>query len=334
MQDSAVTLIAEAHPLCASEILRRTHAVIYLYDPHGGHSLFQNRPLAELAGYPPSSVAAIDNEWRNLMHPDDIARFAAHRRRLKMLREDETAEFEFRLRDPAGGWRWMMSIDAPFAFDATGQATLIVGHATDITPQKRAESRLSLLLHEYGHRMRNLHTMIQSIVSLTFRSKPADFLAAVSGRLRALADANEVLSGDNWRHLGLNHTVGLALAPHGAEGRVDFSGTDIVLGGAAAGSLTLVFNELTTNAVKYGALASDDGRIEIRAEHTASGARIEWRERGGPPVSSPGRTSFGTKLIRRSVEGLQGKAEFEWPAEGLICRLSLPASALAEPMEE
>lgn len=331
--ESPLPVLGSAESRLAQQILLRTRSVIYLYDPHAGRSLYQNRPLADLAQYSPENAAAIPDPWRTLMHPDDVCRFPAHRERLKRLRSGEIAEFEFRLREGSGGWRSILSQDVPFEVDSAGTALLIVGHATDITLQKRAESRLELLLGEFDHRMKNLYAMVQAVVRLTYRSKPDDFLKAVDGRLSALSSANAILSAKVWQGLGLYDTLVLALKPYNVDQRVEISGTDVMLSAAASSSLALVFNELVTNAIKYGALSSPEGRVTVMIGEARSGVKINWQEQGGPVVAAPKRTSFGTKLVRTSVDSFDGRVEFSWLPGGLGCRIWLPGSALDESAE-
>src|SRR3954470_22129764 len=79
--------------------------------------------------------------------------------------------------------------------------------------------------------------------------------------------------------------------------------------------LGMAFHELTTNAAKYGALSEPDGIVEVswrvfEGDDGAPWIRVEWRERGGPPVTPPSRRGFGSRLVTRTVEReLAGKLE-------------------------
>ncbi|MFO1256300.1 MAG: HWE histidine kinase domain-containing protein [Sphingomonadaceae bacterium] len=317
----------------AELLLRRTKAVLYLYDPWVGKSLFQNRPLAEVVGYSAEQIAEIGNSWRELMHPEDILRFARHRDKLKKLRGDQEAQFEFRLRDPQGNWRWFVSHDTQYQADPAGRTAVVVGHATDISRQKQAESRLELFVDELAHRARNFHAMIQAIVTMTFRKTGKhQFLDAVNARLGALSQANDMLVRNNWRGLPLAEVVALALKPHFQNGLVSLNGDTIDLRSRSTSALALVLNELATNAVKYGCLRSANGRIEITVGCGTDGCDIVWRESGGEPIGAPGPAGFGTRLITEMLADVGGSAAFDWPAEGLVCTISLPGDAFRPPL--
>ena len=94
-------------------------------------------------------------------------------------------------------------------------------------------------------------------------------------------------------------------------------------------TLALGLNELATNAVKYGALASPTGRVtvtaRIEAGESGDGFRMVWQEAGGPAVDAPAVAGFGTTLLSQAIEYQhEGKVELDWRTEGLVCRLILP----------
>jgi two-component sensor histidine kinase len=104
--------------------------------------------------------------------------------------------------------------------------------------------------------------------------------------------------------------------------------TDVPLGPALAQSLALAFHELATNAAKHGALSAPEGTVSLSAGLEVNGAgrelRVEWRERGGPPVVAPATHGFGTTLLGRALTHQHGgRVELEWPPQGLLCRMSL-----------
>ena len=125
------------------------------------------------------------------------------------------------------------------------------------------------------------------------------------------------------------------MAPLAGEGRVDISGPAVSLNPRAALSLTMAVNELATNAVKYGALASEQGRLSLcwRIVDTLSGSmlKIEWREHGGPPVEAPSRRGFGSRLMQRCIEGdLAGQFELAFDPDGVACTMNIPVARLRD----
>jgi two-component sensor histidine kinase len=123
-----------------------------------------------------------------------------------------------------------------------------------------------------------------------------------------------------------------ALAAHAELGRCRIRGHDLQLGARPAHALTLAVHELATNAVKHGALSTDDGGVDVswQVEPTRGGRhlRLEWREHGGPPVSPPQRRGFGTRLIERSLTADEGGAvAFRFEPGGLVCIIDAAVSA-------
>ena len=131
-------------------VLANAPVVLYVYDVVDGRSVFQNRPLGELLGYTRQEAAAFGaDEWRILVHPDDQTRFPAHRERLRSLVPGESCTFEYRMLHADGSWHWILSRD--LAADAEGPTPgMIVGSASDVTEQKRAEQQL----RDSEHRLR------------------------------------------------------------------------------------------------------------------------------------------------------------------------------------
>jgi two-component sensor histidine kinase len=97
-----------------------------------------------------------------------------------------------------------------------------------------------------------------------------------------------------------------------------------------AQSMAVAVHELTTNAVKYGALSMAAGHIQIEWSRAADGRFVfRWTETGGPPVKPPARRGFGTGVVERLIRGqLKGNVRFDWRGEGLVCEITtkeLPA---------
>jgi PAS domain S-box-containing protein len=125
------------------QIAEITPGVLHVFDLHEQRSVFINRTVASIIGYSPEEVAGMGREVAStLMHPADQSHFASHLERLRTLRDDESAQFEHRMRAKSGEWRWFQSRDAVFARDSAGAVQQIIGSAFDITERKLQETVL------------------------------------------------------------------------------------------------------------------------------------------------------------------------------------------------
>ena len=95
----------------------------------------------------------------------------------------------------------------------------------------------------------------------------------------------------------------------------------------------MVIHELCTNATKYGALSIPDGKVEIRWSVEDGGDEpklmFRWQERGGPRITPPQRTGFGTTLLNSAISGADGKPRIEYAPEGVRYTLDVPLSYVA-----
>lgn len=205
----------------------------------------------------------------------------------------------------------------------------LVGYGTvtrDITRQRLELQRRNDLMREIAHRMKNSLAMVQAIVSQTFRTAKTieEGREAISGRLMALANAQNILTATDSASAPILDVVTSALAPHRTgEGRFSLSGPDFDVTSQQALGLALALHELATNAAKYGALTTPDGRIDVRWNVSGSGRfNFEWNESGGPAVQAPTQSGFGTRLVERVVAPyFAGTAKLTFGASGVRFRL-------------
>jgi PAS domain S-box-containing protein len=277
--------------------------------------------------------------FRSLIHPED--REAVQRSRDAILadRAESRFRFEFRIiRPDTGELRWVTS-RGEVVRDAAGEPVLLRGVAYDITERRRAEERQLLLAREVDHRAKNALAVVQAIIGLTRTADPEQFREAVTGRIAAMARAHTLLAREGWGSAMLRELIAEEVAPHradapGGEDRVRLSGPPVALAPDAAQPLAMALHELATNAVKYGALSTPDGKVAIDWQAAAEGGLVlRWMEQGGPPLEGvPARRGFGSSVIRNTVERqLGGSVTFAWPPEGLQCTLTLPAAQLRWP---
>lgn len=207
-------------------------------------------------------------------------------------------------------------------------AILVQGH--DVTDEVLAAEGQRLLINELNHRVKNTLAIVQGLAAQSFRKLDGaqDAMAAFDARLHALAAAHSLLTERNWEPAQLAETVRSAVeATAGLDvSRFSFAGPDLTLSPQTGVSLAMIVHELSTNAIKYGALSTSEGTVSIAWSLEPDGDRaavnLEWRERGGPPVTPPSRRGFGTRLIERglSAEGRNSVA-LEFLPEGVRCIL-------------
>jgi PAS domain S-box-containing protein len=205
------------------------------------------------------------------------------------------------------------------------QAGKVIGASTiarDVTERRKAEQTQRLLVDEMKHRVKNSLSTVQAIATQSLRSASEAERAAFIGRLRALANAHDVLTQENWHRAPMRDIVNQALTPFEAS-RFTISGPYVPIDANKSLQLTMALHELATNAVKYGALSNATGRVRIDwtvfGEPSGPSVQICWEERGGPPVHQTDRKGFGSKLLQVSFE----KSEVIFAAEGVSCVLEM-----------
>ncbi len=199
----------------------------------------------------------------------------------------------------------------------------------DVTSLVAAEERQKALAHELSHRVKNTLALVCSIVARTVPAGEAK--QVLLGRLHALAQTHDLLMRTRWTDVPLSELIAAEVAPYaGAErGAVWIDGPRVMLKPRAALTLTLAIHELTTNAVKYGALSVEGGRVDIIWTIVGGDpARLQlvWTERNGPEVTQLSRRGFGTELIERSIPfELKGQARLEIVDKAVRCTITIPS---------
>ena len=223
-----------------------------------------------------------------------------------------------------------------------GQAAIGIDNARlfdaaqrEIAERRAAEEHRELLINELNHRVKNTLATVQSIAAQTLRTGQieAEVRERLDARLMALSDAHNLLTEHNWEGATLDEVVRIALRPHRTEGdyrdRFSAEGPIINLLPKTALAIAMAFHELATNALKYGALSNEGGRVRIRWDVISDAAqprlRVVWTESGGPSVTPPSRTGFGTRLIERGLAAeLGGSVSLSYPRTGVVCTVDTP----------
>lgn len=205
---------------------------------------------------------------------------------------------------------------------------------SDISHRKQAESaqqhhqaQLRLLINELNHRVKNTLATVQSMAAQTLRNEPSPAVAfeKFEARLMGLSRVHDILTRESWHGAPLREVAERALRPFDEAGmRINIVGPPVRLQPGGALTMALIFHELATNALKYGALSNAEGRIDLAWDYDPEARWLEcqWTEAGGPPVAPPTRTGFGSRLIERSLRGeLKGEATMAYHPQGFACRL-------------
>nr|WP_026362799.1 PAS domain-containing protein [Methylopila sp. M107] len=314
-------------------ISRVTKDVIWDWDLTSDHVVW-NAALTAAYGHRLEDVAPTSAWWLDHVHPQDRERVRDDIFRV-IRGEERDWSHEYRFRRADGSWADVFDRGSVIR-DFDGRPLRMIGAMFDNSVRKAEEGRQRLLNHELSHRMKNLLTMVQAIANQTLRSTtgPEAVQEVLSGRLKALAKAQDILLGGQTEGAALTAIVEDAVRPHlDSAGRVHIAGPGVEIGSKAALPIVLMLHELATNALKYGALSTANGRVavvwSVRGRTGAETLRLRWSESGGPEVAPPDRKGFGSRLIERGLAGQLGATvSLRYPSEGVVCDLEAPIDRL------
>ena len=245
---------------------------------------------------------------------------------LTRIRRGERIEhFETIRQHKHGNLIWVSLTISPVK-NAEGKIVGASKTARDITEQKRTGEQIATLAREAEHRSKNLLANVQAMVNLSQADSVADLKKAIEGRIQALANVHSLFVASRWIGAELSTIAQQELAPYSATGekRVRTDGPQVLLAPDIAQAVAVTLHELATNAVKYGALSTTNGHIDLKWSQEANGRlNLRWIETGGPTVLPPTRRGFGGRIIEQMIAQLKGKTRFDWRAEGLICEITL-----------
>ena len=191
--------------------------------------------------------------------------------------------------------------------DADGHPCRMFGVVMDISEHKLVQERQQLMLQELHHRVKNVLATVQAIAGLSGRvaTDIRSFCAAFNQRVVSLSKTHTMLLAHNRQCLSIHDLIISEVGSYddGSGRRVELIGPPLELPSQAASPLGLVLHELTTNAVKYGSLSVEGGRVEIgwkvsNDRGDKSTLSLHRKERDGPPVWPPNREGFGSTLLR------------------------------------
>ena len=278
--------------------------------------------LNQFYGYPPDHQLTIE-DVRARYHPDGVEEIFAKREH-DAAADENKFDWTLRLLLPDGSTRWVQGL-GEYVRDADGTILRSRGVVMDVTERRRAEEHQRLLINELNHRVKNSLAIVQGLAQQSFKGEATSRAArqAFEGRLAALAAAHDLLTQQSWQSAALRNIVEGVVAPYaGGSNRFAIDGAELALPPKVAVSLALGLHELCTNAAKYGALSASGGTVRVGWTAEAGRLRLEWREAGGPPVTTPASRGFGTRMIERGLSAeLGGKVEIRFEPAGVVCTI-------------
>ncbi len=302
--------------------------------PDGYHDYYNAR-WYEFTGMPQGSTDG--EEWNGMFHPDDQP--VAWERWRHSLATGEPYEIEYRLRHHSGQYRWTLGRALPVR-NADKAIVRWIGTCTDIDEAKRNTEQTKLLSQELSHRIKNIFAVIGGLIGLSAPKEPgvASYAKQLAGRISALGRAHNFarphgpMSMPETSFNGLHGLLDALMQPyvHGNHRPFVVKGDDVAITDRSATPFALVFHELATNSVKYGALSAPEGLVHITITDWDDVVSIRWAEEGGPLVKGPpAHQGFGSQLADAGISGqLSGELNRQWLPDGLIVDMKLPKTHL------
>ena len=292
--------------------------------------IFVNNSFLALTGFAREDV--LGQSFRFIMaHPEDEKGRALLNSEFNES-SDFSAEMCFRRKD--GSTFWAAVFVCPVR-DKDGLTVQYFASFVDVTEQREEQTQSKMLMDELNHRVKNTLATVQSIIwhALRIPSDRNTIREAIEPRLFAMARSHDLLTRENWKSVGLLDVVRDTLDPFevaiGKKDRINIAGTNTRFPPKSAMALAIAFNELATNAVKFGALSNEAGSVHIdnRLEHMPNGDQlvITWREKDGPPVVAPDYNGFGSRVLGHGLaHELGGKVDLNYLPTGLVCTMNFP----------
>jgi len=318
-------------------LLEAMPAAVYTTDAEG-HITFFNRAAVEMAGQTPQPGDLWCVTWR-LFHPDGTPLPHDQCPMAIALKEDRPVRGAEAIAERPDGTRVPFIPYPTPLHDADGKLIGAINMLVDITERKQAENRQKTLIDELNHRVKNTLATVQSLAAQTARHATSadDLYRRLEARLLALSRAHDLLTQRHWEDAPLDLLVREVLFPISSDAaeRVQIEGNSLDVSTRVALNLTMVLNELATNAAKYGALSTHQGCVSVRWEKAprqdGTSLVLEWREAGGPAVAPPMTRGLGSRLMERCIErDLGGTFALSFAPEGVACRISIPLSVETE----
>lgn len=309
--------------------------MVFLTRPNGSRT-WPSPQWMSFTGYDVN--ASLGFGWLDAIHPDD-------RKATREAWNDAQATGEYYCelrvrRQEDGEYLWHQTRAKPLLL-SDGPAGEWIGTMTDVDGLRGLQSRQQVLMAELQHRTRNLLSVVQAIGNQTMRSSSSldDFKGQFNARLRALSRVQSLLARVEDHNIDLGELIAAELAAHSdvflsQPGNISVGGPAVALPATAAQAVGLALHELSTNAVKYGALSQSNGKLsvtwDVRKNRPAGEVHVEWRESGVsmPEAVVPKRKGYGTELIERALPyQLNAKTKLSFGPDGVSCEITVPLAS-------
>lgn len=303
--------------------MESSHTVVFTIDKDLRYATVSHDFLGQPAEY------YIGKTNAEALSPENYAFIKPLKQKVMETGEAMRGEFKAKVGD---GTRWYDISLAPLK-NRAGLVVGLTGAAIDISERKGWEQHLRLLMRELTHRSKNLLAVIQAMARQTARhSDSVDaFTERFGARLHALAGSHDLLVQESWQRASISELISSQLGHYS-----DLVGTQIIVKGPqvylnpdAAQNLGMALHEMATNAVKYGALSTSSGQVNIMWEWKRQGAkrvlRLSWKEKGGPAVKEPKSRGFGSQVIERNLtRALGADVKLDYASTGFKAEMDLP----------
>lgn len=195
---------------------------------------------------------------------------------------------------------------------------------------ERRESERALLVGEVEHRSKNILAVVGSLVNQTINDKAAAEI--LINRIRVAANVDDLLNEPGSTRTNLRTLIVQEVQKPNGEDRIVLGGpADVDVSGAQARALRIVLHEMSTNALKYGALSTTDGQIKLNWMKETDSVTIVWREVDGPKASAPAKFNFGSKLITATLRQIDARFEPTFAEQGYAYKIMFKATEQERP---
>ena len=279
-----------------------------------------------------SEADSLNGGWLDAVHPEDRDLARDH-----WARAADQGEFhaDLRILAPNGRAKWFQTRGRPLR-DPTGEIIEWIGTSTDVDDLRQLQSEQKVLVAELQHRTRNLIAVVHSICAQTIQRAGSldEFQNSFEERLSALSRVQGLLSVAERDPITIGRLLDLelnALAGGRVAQQVTLDGPETIVGNSAAQTLALAVHELCTNALKYGALSTPGGVLDVCwREHVEDGQPwlfLRWTETGSQhrPSAMSGDRGYGRILIEQALpRQLGARTMLTFGADGMACTIDLP----------